>query len=111
MQIDSVRKDVLETAARFYNGKPLINSVNGKEEVMAEIFPIVKKYGCAVIALTLDEEGIPPKAEDRLNIAQKIVKRAEEYGIKKEDIIIDCLVLTASAQQMEVQETIKSKHS
>lgn len=108
LQIDSVRKDVLETAARFYNGKPLINSVNGKEEVMAEIFPIVKKYGCAVIALTLDEEGIPPKAEDRLNIAQKIVKRAEEYGIKKEDIIIDCLVLTASAQQMEVQETIKA---
>ena len=108
LQIDSVRKDVLETAARFYNGKPLINSVNGKEEVMAEIFPIVKKYGCAVIALTLDEEGIPPKAEDRLKIAQKIVKRAEEYGIKKEDIIIDCLVLTASAQQMEVQETIKA---
>ncbi|MCJ7690517.1 MAG: cobalamin-dependent protein, partial [Clostridiaceae bacterium] len=108
LQIDSVRPDVIEVAARSYNGKPLINSVNGKEKVMQEIFPIVKKYGGCVIGLTLDDSGIPSKAEDRLKIARKIVKTAEEYGISKDDVIIDCLVLTASAQQSDVQETIKA---
>lgn len=108
LQIDSVRPDVIEAAVRIYNGKPLINSVNGKEEVMASIFPIVKKYGACVIGLTLDDSGIPSKAEDRLKIAEKIVKRAEEYGIDRADIIIDCLVLTASAQQSEVKETVKA---
>ncbi|MBK5243299.1 homocysteine S-methyltransferase family protein [Clostridium sp.] len=108
LQIDSVRADVIEAAARSYNGKPLINSVNGKEKVMQEIFPIVKKYGGCVIGLTLDDSGIPSKAEDRFKIAQKIVRTAKEYGICKEDIIIDCLVLTASAQQSDVQETIKA---
>jgi 5-methyltetrahydrofolate--homocysteine methyltransferase len=108
LQIDSVRSEVIEAAVRIYNGKPLINSVNGKEEVMKSIFPIVKKYGACVIGLTLDDNGIPPKAEDRLKIAEKIVTRAEEYGIDRSDIIIDCLVLTASAQQSEVKETIKA---
>lgn len=108
LQIDSVRPDVIEAAARSYNGKPLINSVNGKEKVMQEIFPIVKKYGGCVIGLTLDDSGIPSKAEDRLKIARKIVKTAEQYGICKDDVIIDCLVLTASAQQSDVQETIKA---
>ena len=108
LQIDSVRCDVIEAAARVYNGKPLINSVNGKQKVMDNIFPIVKKYGGCVLGLTLDDSGIPSKAEDRFKIAQKIVKTAEEYGISKDDVIIDCLVLTASAQQSDVQETIKA---
>lgn len=108
LQIDSVRRDVIEAAVRIYNGKPLINSVNGKEEVMEAIFPIVKKYGACVIGLTLDDSGIPSKAEDRLKIAEKIVQRAKEYGIDSSDIIIDCLVLTASAQQSEVKETIRA---
>ncbi len=108
LQIDSVRADVLEAAVREYNGKPIINSVNGKKEVMEEIFPIVKKYGACVIGLTLDECGIPSKAEERLEIAEKIVSEAVKYGIPKEDILIDCLVLTASAQQCEVKETVKA---
>ncbi|WP_253199386.1 homocysteine S-methyltransferase family protein [Clostridium tagluense] len=108
LQIDSVRRDVIEAAVRIYNGKPLINSVNGKEDVMDSIFPIVKKYGACVIGLTLDDSGIPSKAEDRLKIAEKIVQRAEAYGIDRADIIIDCLVLTASAQQSEVRETIRA---
>jgi len=108
LQIDSVRRDVIESAVRIYNGKPLINSVNGKEGVMDAIFPIVKKYGACVIGLTLDDNGIPSSAEGRLKIAEKIIQRAEEYGIDRADIIIDCLVLTASAQQSEVKETIRA---
>ncbi|WP_129596197.1 homocysteine S-methyltransferase family protein [Anaerophilus nitritogenes] len=108
LQIDSTNKEVIEAAARIYNGKPIINSVNGKEQVMKEIFPIVKKYGACVIGLTLDEEGIPKKAEERVKIAQKIIRTAQDYGIPKENIMIDCLVLTASAQQSEVMETIKA---
>ncbi|MFD3158551.1 homocysteine S-methyltransferase family protein [Haloimpatiens sp. FM7330] len=108
LQIDSSNADVIENAVRIYNGKPIINSVNGTEEVMEKIFPIVKKYGACVIGLTLDENGIPPKAEDRVRIAEKIVTTAKRYGIPKENIFIDCLVLTASAQQAEVMETIKA---
>ena len=108
LQIDSARADVIEAAARIYNGKPLINSVSGKREEMETLFPIVKKYGAAVIGLTLDENGIPPTAEGRLQIASNIVDTACRYGIPKEDVIIDCLVLTASAQQSQVQETIKA---
>ena len=99
--------DAIENACRYYNGKPLINSVNGKDEVMEAIFPIVKKYGGVVIGLTL-EDGIPLLAEERLKIARKIINKAAEYGIGKENIIIDCLTLTASAQQKEVQETLKA---
>ena len=108
LQLDSSNGKVLEAAARVYNGKPIINSVNGKAEVMKEIFPIVKKYGACVIGLTLDEKGIPNSAEGRYLIAEKIVNTAAEYGVGKENIIIDCLVLTASAQQAEVIETIKA---
>ncbi len=106
--IDSSRVDVLEEAARICSGRPIFNSVNGEEESMKAIFPIAKKYGCLVIALTLDEKGIPKTAEGRLEIAEKIIKRAAEYGIDKEDIIVDCLVLTASAQQSQVKETVKA---
>lgn len=107
LQIDSSSPEAIERACRYYNGKPLINSVNGKEEVMDAIFPIVKKYGGVVIGLTL-EDGIPLLAEERLKIAQKIINKAKEYGIDKKDIIIDCLTLTASAQQKEVKETLKA---
>lgn len=107
LTLDSSSADALATACRYYNGKPLINSVNGKTEVMERIFPIVKKYGAAIIGLTM-EDGIPLHAEERLRIAEKIVQKAQEYGIAKENILIDCLTLTASAQQKEVQETLKA---
>jgi 5-methyltetrahydrofolate--homocysteine methyltransferase len=108
LQIDSTDPVAIEAAIRAYNGKAIINSVNGKESVMKDIFPIVKKYGACVVALTLDEDGIPSKAEDRVKIAEKIIQGAKEYGIDKKHILIDCLVLTASAQQEEVLETIRA---
>lgn len=108
LQIDSSNAKAIEAGARYYNGKPLINSVSGKLSVLEEILPIVKKYGACVIGLTLDDEGIPASAEGRFKIAEKIVKMAVAYGIPKENIIIDCLALTASAQQAEVFETLKT---
>ncbi len=108
LQIDSSDPIAIEQAVRVYRGKPIINSVCGKEESMSKILPIAKKYGAAVVALTLDDDGIPETAEGRLKIAEKIVNRAEEYGIPKTDIIVDCLVLTASAQQRLVIETIRA---
>lgn len=108
LQIDSTEPKAIEEAVRVYNGKPIINSVNGKKESMEEIFPIVKKYGAAVVALTLDENGIPDYAEDRYKIAEKIINKAAEYGIPKTDILIDCLVLSASTNQENVLETTKA---
>ena len=108
LQIDSSIPEAIEQACRYYNGKPLINSVNGKDETMEAIFPIVKKYGGVVIGLTLDENGIPLLAKERFKIAEKIINKAKSYGIPKENIIIDCLVLTVSAQQKEVMETVKA---
>ncbi|MCL2061765.1 MAG: homocysteine S-methyltransferase family protein [Firmicutes bacterium] len=108
LQIDSVNPKAIESGVRIYNGKPLINSVSGEKKSMASIFPIAKKYGAAVIGLTLDENGIPDCAEQRFLIAKRIVKTAASYGIPKEEILIDSLVLTASAQQEQVFETIKT---
>lgn len=108
LQIDSADAKVIEAAVRVYNGKPIINSVNGKQQVMKEIFPIAKRYGACIVGLTLDENGIPSKAEERVKIAERIISTAKEYGIDKKDILIDCLVLTASAQQKEVMETVKA---
>lgn len=108
LQIDSSNPAAIEAALRVYNGKAIVNSVNGELEVMENIFPIVKKYGAAVIGLTLDSDGIPPTAEARFAIAERIMKKALEYGIPKEDVIIDCLTLTASAQQKEVNETLRA---
>lgn len=108
LQIDSADVKALEMGCRYYNGKPLINSVNGKLESMEAVFPVARKYGAAVIALTLDETGIPDKAEERFRIAEKIMNKAAEYGIPREDIIVDTLVLTVSAQQKEVMETVKT---
>ena len=108
LQIDSADTKALEAGCRYYNGKPLINSVNGKLESMEAVFPIAKKYGACVIALTLDEGGIPNNAEERFAIAKKIMEKGKEYGVPKENIIVDSLVLTASAQQKEVMETVKT---
>ncbi len=108
LQIDTSDTLAMEAAMRIYNGKPLINSVNGKAESMESIFPLVKKYGGAVIALTLDEDGIPPTAEGRLSIAEKIVKTAAEYGIDKKDIIVDTLAMTISAGQENAAVTLKA---
>ena len=108
LQIDSGNPEAIEAALRVYNGKAIVNSVNGEEKVMKNILPLVKKYGAAVVGLTLDENGIPNKAEDRFAIAKRILERALEYGIPRENVIIDCLTLTASAQQKEVVETLKA---
>lgn len=108
LQIDSSHTGVIESGLRIYNGKPIVNSVNGETAVMEKIFPLVKKYGAAVVGLTLDEKGIPLLSEERYAVAERIVRKAESYGIPKEDVYIDCLTLTASAQQKEVVETLKA---
>lgn len=108
LQIDSSTPEVIERALRIYNGKPLVNSVNGKTEIMEKVFPAVKKYGGVVVGLCIDEGGIPPLAEGRLEIAKKIVETAEKYGIDKKNVIIDTLTLTVSAQQEESRETLKA---
>lgn len=106
LQIDSTIPEVLEAALRIYNGKPIVNSVNGEEKSLETVLPLVKKYGAAVVGLTLDENGIPSKASERFEIAKKIMDRALAAGIPKEDIYIDCLTLTASAEQEAVMETL-----
>ena len=98
LQIDTTNPETMEKALRLYNGKALINSVNGKQAVMEQIFPLVKKYGGVVLALCLDEDGIPMTAEGRLAIADKIYKTAESYGIGKKDILIDALAMTISSE-------------
>ena len=108
LQIDSTDPEVIEAALRIYNGKAIVNSVNGEEESLQKILPIVKKYGAAVVGLTLDNNGIPKKAEQRVEIAKRIIDRAESIGIDREDIYIDCLTLTASAEQEAVKETLKA---
>ncbi|MBR2043612.1 MAG: homocysteine S-methyltransferase family protein [Clostridia bacterium] len=108
LQLDSSDPAALEAALRLYNGKPLINSVNGKKESMEAIFPLAKKYGGAIIALTLDEKGIPETAEGRVDIAKRILKTAEEYGIDKRDIIFDTLALTISADKNAALATLEA---
>ncbi len=108
LQIDSSNAEAIARALRIYNGKAIVNSVNGERAVLDRILPIVKKYGAAVVGLTLDENGIPPKAEERFAIAKRILDAALSYGIPKEDVYIDCLTLTASAQQAEVAQTLKA---
>ncbi len=108
LQIDSSSAAVIEKALRIYNGKALVNSVNGEEKVLDTILPIAARYGAAVIGLTMDSEGIPESAEKRIEIAGRIVKKAAEYGIEPKDIYIDCLTLAASVQQKEVRETLNA---
>ncbi len=108
LQIDTSDFDAMEKAMRIYNGKPMINSVNGKDEVMEKVFPLVKKYGGVVVGLTLDENGIPETAEGRIKIAEKIYKTAEKYGIDKKDIVIDPLALTISSDKNSAKTTLEA---
>lgn len=108
LQIDTSDITAMETAMRRYNGKAMINSVNGKQESMDAVFPLVKKYGGLVVALTLDESGIPDKADERLEIAKRILCEAEKYGIDKKDIIFDPLALTISADTNAGKETLRA---
>ncbi|TDO85440.1 5-methyltetrahydrofolate--homocysteine methyltransferase [Halanaerobium saccharolyticum] len=108
LQIDSSNPEVIDEALRYYNGTAIVNSVNGEREVLEKTLPAVKKYGAAVIGLTMDDEGIPTTAEGRFEIAERIVSRAAEHGISRDKIIIDCLTLTASAQQEGVRETLRA---
>ena len=108
LQLDSVKASSLEKAMRVYNGKPLVNSVNGKQESMDAILPLVKKYGGCVIALTIDENGIPDTAEGRCAIAEKIVRECEKYGIDKKEIIVDPLAMTVSSDDNSGKITLES---
>lgn len=108
LQLDTSNVQAMERAMRLYNGKPLINSVNGKAEVMQAIFPLVKKYGGVVVALTLDEDGIPETAELRIKIAEKIYETAEKYGISKNDIIIDPLAMAISSDTKSAVATLQT---
>jgi 5-methyltetrahydrofolate--homocysteine methyltransferase len=108
LQIDTSDMKAMERAMRIYNGKPLINSVNGKEESMRAVFPLVKHYGGVVVALALDEGGIPDTAQGRLDIARKIYATAAEYGIQKEDILIDGLCLTVSSDSKGALTTLET---
>ena len=108
LQIDTNHPGAMAAAMRCYNGRPLVNSVSGKAESMAAVFPLLKKYGGAAIALTLDEDGIPSTAQERLAIARRIVETAAGYGIPKEDLIFDPLALTISADQGAAVVTLET---
>jgi 5-methyltetrahydrofolate--homocysteine methyltransferase len=106
--IDTADKQALEAALKVYKGKPLINSVNGEEKNLEVVLPLVAEYGAAVIGLTMDDDGIPRQAEKRFEIAKKIVERAESLGIPREDVLIDCLALTVSAEPDAAIITLKA---
>ncbi len=108
LQIDSSNPQVLESAMRVYAGKPMVNSVNGKKESMDLVFPLVKKYGGVLIALTLDEDGIPDTAEGRVKIAHKMIDEAKKYGIDVKDIVVDPLALTISSDSKSASVTIET---
>jgi 5-methyltetrahydrofolate--homocysteine methyltransferase len=108
LSIDSTDLKAIEAGLKSFTGRALINSTTGEEKKMQQILPLAKKYGAAVLGLCLDEEGIPDKAQDRIKIARKIYRKAKEYGLRDEDIFIDTLVKTASAEQSQVMETLKA---
>lgn len=108
LQIDSANSSALEAACRSYAGRPLINSVSGKAESLATVLPIAARYGTTIVGLTLDEEGIPPSAEGRLAIAERIIDAALSAGLRFEDIAIDCLVMAAATNQSEVPEILEA---
>ena len=110
LQLDTTDPIAMEAGLRAYNGKAMVNSVNGKEEVMSVIFPLVAKYGGFVVALTLDEGGIPDTAEERVAIAEKIIKRAADFGISKKDLIFDPLAMTISADTTAALATMQAVH-
>jgi 5-methyltetrahydrofolate--homocysteine methyltransferase len=106
--LDSSNAVALERAARYVNGLPLLNSVNGKTSSLEAILPIAKKYGAPVVCLLMDENGVPASLDERIKIAEKIIKHAERYGIEKHKLVFDCLTLTASAEQEKVVDTLKA---
>lgn len=108
LQIDTTNIAALERALRIYNGKPMLNSVNGKQKNMEEVFPLAKKYGSVVVCLCLDENGIPETAQGRIAVAEKIIKTAKEYGIDKKDLIVDALTMTISTDKNNAKETLKA---
>ena len=108
LQIDSSEDKVLEHALRYYNGKALVNSVNGKQEVMDKVLPLIKHYGGSLVALCIDEDGIAPTAEGRVRVAEKIIAEAARYGIPVRDIFIDTLTLTVSSEQKAALETVRA---
>ncbi len=108
LQIDCGKADAVERALRACNGKAIVNSVNGEDRVLEAMLPVVKKYGAAVVGLTMDERGIPRTAKERVAIAEKIVAAAKAYGIPREDVFIDCLTLTVSAEQAQARETLRA---
>ena len=107
LQIDTSDSVAMEKALRIYNGKPIVNSVNGKEKVMEEVFPLVKKYGGVLVCLTLDEKGIPETVEGRIDVAKRIIERAEEYGITKENLVFDPLCMTVSTNKDNAKITLE----
>ena len=111
LQLDSSHADALERGLRVYNGKPIVNSVNGEPEVLEKVLPLCKKYGAAVVGLAIDKKGIQSGAEDRVAIARRIKEAALAAGIPQEDLYIDCLTLTASAQQKDVLATVEALHT
>jgi 5-methyltetrahydrofolate--homocysteine methyltransferase len=108
LQFDSTKPEVLEKALRRYSGVAIVNSINGKKESMESLFPIVKKYGAYVVVLCFDENGIPDDAQGRIDVANKLMEKAKQYGLDQSRLLVDCLVLTASAQQKAVMETLKA---
>lgn len=110
LQIDSTKPEVIEAGLRCFNGKPIVNSVNGEKKSLQTILPLVKKYGAAVVGLTLDENGIPKTADGRFEIAKRIVECAEAEGIDRKNVFIDCLTLTVSAEQKACRETLTALH-
>lgn len=108
LQLDSSDPAALEAGLRVVNGKAIVNSVNGEPEVLARVLPLVRKYGAAVIGLAMDQNGLPPTAEARFAIAERILQAAQSYGIPKEDVFIDCLTLTVSAEQDKAVETLRA---
>ncbi|MCD7981991.1 MAG: homocysteine S-methyltransferase family protein [Clostridiales bacterium] len=108
LQIDSSDPDAIEAGLRLCNGRAIVNSVNAEDEVLKTVLPIVKKYGAAVVGLTMDKSGIPDSAEQRFALAEKILRAALAVGIPREDVLIDCLTLTVSAQQEQAAETLKA---
>ena len=108
LQIDTVDPRAMEEALRVYNGKPMVNSVSGKQESMDAVFPLIQKYGGVVVGLTLDETGIPETADGRVEIAERILKEAEKYGIEKKDIVIDVLAMTVSSEPQGAIVTLEA---
>ena len=108
LQIDCSKPEAIESALRYYNGKPIVNSVNAEEKSLSAILPLVAKYGASVVGLTIDEKGVPETIEERVRLAEKIIARAKSCGIREEDVYIDCLTLTVSAQPEQALNTLKA---